>query len=137
MLGDHLQDQILQEVELRLGKQDPAQVKQWAQGLQADKIALATILLQRSQHGLYQLIPFREGLQDQAIGTLSQRFHRDLDRAKTGHDHDRQVGLPATRPVDQFEAVHAGHANICQQQIHLAALQDLQALPGVGDRNHL
>ncbi|MCY2926909.1 MAG: hypothetical protein NT031_16045 [Planctomycetota bacterium] len=59
-----------------------------------------------------------DGLEQVVAGPCPQGRHRRLDRAVRGdHDH-RRLGRQFPQPPQQRDAVHLGHADVREHQIH-------------------
>ncbi len=80
-------------------------------GAQAAVFQHQTALFAGPLDALHQ--PFgRKGLGDEIIDAALDRLHGHGNIAMAGDQHDRQIGILRLQPAEQFQPVHARHADI-------------------------
>ncbi len=80
-------------------------------GAQPAVLQAQATLLHAAAHHLHQALG-GEGLLQEVPGALAHRLHRGGDVAVAGDQDHRQVGVAAAHLAQQRHAIHAGHADV-------------------------
>ena len=74
-----------------------------------------------------------EGLFDEVVGAAPHRLDRELDVGMAGDQDHRQVGVDLAQALQQRHAVHAGHADVGDDDAVEARADEVERLLGAGE----
>jgi hypothetical protein len=136
VITDGCDDQIEQPVPVRFRKEGLSHIEQGPQRRNTRRVTLALIIGQRLADSLKEFLTLFERLQDQPIHTLAQRTNGRFNRAKAGHDQNRNVWLDYLRAGYDIEAIHLRHSDIDQQQVKMVLLDVFDCNTRVSQRRN-
>ena len=102
---------------------------------QALVLDIQQLLFERIHDDMIEIVGV-DGLGDVIVCAFLQRAHRGLDRRECRHDDDDDLPVHLLDPVQEFHAVHPGHADVHEHQVPVFRLKRLERGGAVGRSAH-